>query len=65
MYFYGTSGCLRGISEKTLRKSSLAVILRVQQTFYDHRFTKYGFWAILELLGPNLAQNMSFAHLSA
>ena len=53
------------ISETTHSKSSLAIILRGQLTFYDHQFARYGFWTILGLLGPILAQKMGFAHLSA
>ena len=37
-------------------KSSLTVILMGQPTFYDQWFTKYGFWAVLRILGPNLVQ---------
>ena len=53
------------ISETTHSKSCLAIILRGQPSFYDQQFARYGFWTILGLLGPNLAQKMSFAHLSA
>ena len=38
------------ISQHNLSKSSLAVILRGQPTFYGQRCSRYGFWAILRLL---------------
>ena len=44
MHFWGTSGCCMGIIYlHTLSKSSLAVILRSQPSFYDHRLTRCGF----------------------
>ena len=46
------------ISENTHSKSSLAMILRSQPTFYDQQFVRFGFWAILGLFVPILAQKM-------
>ena len=44
MHFWGTSGCSIGIiCLYTPTKSTLAVILRSQPCFCDHRFTRYGF----------------------
>ena len=40
------------ILQNTDSKSILAVILKVQPTFCDQRFARYGFWAILVLLSP-------------
>ena len=51
-------------SQTTHRKSSLAVILRSQPTFYNQRVTRYGFWAISGISGPILAQKAGFALLS-
>ena len=43
--FWGTSGCCMGIiCLHTATKSTLAVILRCQPSFYDHRFMRYGFY---------------------
>ena len=47
------------IYENTNSKSSLAVMLRGQPTFYDQRLVRYKFWEILGLLSPNVAQNMN------
>ena len=45
IHFWGTSGCWIGIiCLHTPTKSSLAVILRGQPSFSDHRFTRYGFY---------------------
>ena len=41
-------------------KSGLAVILRGQPTCNNQRFARYGFSAILELLGSILDQKMGF-----
>ena len=44
MHFWGTSDCCMGIvCLYTSTKSSLAIILRGQPSFFDHRFTRYGF----------------------
>ena len=43
------------ISQITHCKWSLAVIFTVQRTFQNQWFQRCRFWAILELLGPNLS----------
>ena len=52
MHFWGTSSCCMGIiCLHTTTKSSLAVILRGQLSFYDHRFTRYGFCDFFDIPG--------------
>ena len=42
------SHTISSLYENTNSKSSLAVILRGQPTFYDQRLVRYEFWEILE-----------------
>ena len=45
-----------------LSKSCLAASFKLKPLFCDYWFGRYGFWAILGLLGPILAQQIGFEH---
>ena len=51
------------ISDNTHSKSSLAVILRCQSTFYHQRLKRYRFWAILGFLGSKMVFKYSWSYL--